>query len=146
MFKKRPTIQMITPSREEQLEAIRGKVIAVVPEIMDLKFGCQVKNKRGVPFTVIDNFEGRPIILTHFLLHEMPQMMDAKDEIDKGNVEILGRPIRLADILLAIGKANKDFAVCGSAADNAQYALDLYAQYGLKPWTASKGCWIVAKV
>jgi hypothetical protein len=67
----------------KNLHFIREKCIAANPEIVELKFGCEFENvKTGARFIIPTN--GYP----------------------NDNHKILGRPIRLADVLLAIENAN----------------------------------------
>lgn len=70
-----------------KLQFIREKCIEANPEIVELEFGCEVKEKdSGEQFFIADR-------------DDMDLMPDA--------YEIIGRPIRLADVLLAIPfKAN----------------------------------------
>lgn len=73
---------------QQQLAFIKEKVIEAVPSILDLKFSCQVKLKgeKNHIFTIgSDNLLGREVS------------------------EIIGRPITLPDVLLAIGKNVKPF-------------------------------------
>jgi len=65
------------------------------PEIMELKFGCYV------------NFEGEKIIVdVHGDIVKTKSM-----DIHKNHIKILGRPIRLADVLMAIEKKNPDIMI-----------------------------------
>jgi len=41
----------------------------------------------------------------------------------------------------AHGRYPDGLDVCNSQADNEAYALILYQQKGLQPWSASKNCW-----
>lgn len=88
------------------LQTIREKVIAVVPEITTLKFGCE--------FVVLNENVSQEES-THFILHvsqHHPFWFEAKTDgtdgkyldFNKSEVQILGRPIRLADVLLAVDK------------------------------------------
>lgn len=79
------------------LPTIRQKVIEAVPEIMELKFGCVVLNEVGIEERVLWSQEswkkgGKDVQLegTAVAIHE--------SELK----EIIGRPIRLADVLAAI--------------------------------------------
>lgn len=83
-------------------EYIRQECIKANPSILDLKFGCEVKAqrwnnkktlswKKGI-FIKKDNFSGNPYILY------------GKNDVDYcyHNMKILGRPIELSDMILAI--------------------------------------------
>lgn len=87
----------------KQIETIRQACIRANPDITELKFGCELKRKRPLNKTqgwvITGGFLGivywngnRTAIL------EMP-----------GAYEIIGRPIRLADVLLAIPKGNNGY-------------------------------------
>ena len=79
------------------LEKIRQAVIKANPEIVELKFGCEVEfndSSREVIIGIsLENIEVERVqTRTHY-------------QIGVSNItEIIGRPIRLADVLLAIGK------------------------------------------
>lgn len=77
---------------QEKLEAVRAAIVKVVPEIMELKHGCFVSVNGEEPFI--------------FSTGEIPA-----DAFENGDVQILGRTIRLADVLLALGaKTNNALA------------------------------------
>lgn len=91
---------MTTDTREGMIALIREKCIEANPSILDLKFGCVFtygrKGKKGT-----------------FIRRNTRDMVEFKTE-DEGHsfcgnddiIEIIGRPIRLADVLLAIWKKN----------------------------------------
>lgn len=87
-------------TKNEQLKEVREWVIKAVPDIVKLKFGCEVYMDLG-------NIDGTSIIHTAY-----PEM-DKFFTIDNGKSypmssikEILGRDIRLADVLLAVESLN----------------------------------------
>lgn len=88
---------------------IREKIVAAVPEIMELKFGCEIKregaSKReffvgqfGDEFSIVRIDDKGAWI--PFTIPWPPKSQ---------HFEILGRPIRLSDVLVAIGKQGKTF-------------------------------------
>lgn len=102
-------------TREPNIKIIRGACIAANPAIVELRFGCEFK------FTEeYDNYEmgfrnvedvciayredtdayGNPYLWINGVCSEYE--FTTKEEI-----EIIGRPIRLADVLLAIWKQDK---------------------------------------
>jgi hypothetical protein len=98
---------MTTPSLKEK---IRAKVIEAVPEIVELKFGCGLSDGQDVKIVIRDwkshwECDDRTTFNGTALMH-----------YDSGNrvllagrtYFILGRPIRLADILVAIEKIPMD--------------------------------------
>lgn len=94
-------------TKEQQIKEIREKCIEANPEIVELKFGCFVmtvfkKTKTRIPVQVclIDkNYAGNWIV-TPWVSGAGTITIKEKD-ID----EIIGRPIRLADVLLALNKS-----------------------------------------
>lgn len=81
------------------LQAVRKKVIKAVPGIMELKFGCNVQLKiRGdLGFIINSDFHGS-VIHWNFTIKETRCLKE-------DDLKILGRPITLADVLLAMEKA-----------------------------------------
>src|ERR1044072_8005570 len=77
-----------------ELEALKAKIVEAVPEIMELKFGCRVKNK---PF----GYERVIAEVTPETVYYVLCGADFKEHFDDGKFEILGRDITLADVLLA---------------------------------------------
>lgn len=86
------------------LEIVREACVKASPAILALEFGCRIKCRVGKSKTVFENefYVGEPI----FALQEGERpyfrnhlaMRIPKESI----VEIIGRPIRLADVLVAI--------------------------------------------
>lgn len=81
------------------LEIIREAVIAAVPEIMELKFGCWISSDN-----IMSNIKRMCVAeLTHsHLLLTTTFGEVSRLPRTRGNYKIIGRPIRLADVLLAI--------------------------------------------
>lgn len=80
---------------QQQLELIRQKCIEVNPEILKLTFGCQIKERGSIYIdkyidTGADKETGQDIYHTWYY----PDGHFAE-------WEVVGRPIRLADVLLA---------------------------------------------
>lgn len=85
------------------LEKIRQACIAANPEIVELKYGCLILYK-GQRMTFIRNdTAGRPWCYTGWAPHVIGD--EAFDRLEPAFLKIVGRPIRLADVLLAIGPA-----------------------------------------
>lgn len=84
-----------------KLEEIRQAVIAANPEIVELKFGCQVEYQENI-WNVAKLVE-KAILLVHIDGIRVTRFGDYEGAISKYNIRIIGRPIRLADVLLAIG-------------------------------------------
>ena len=109
------------------LQFVKSKVIEAVPEIMELKLGCKILWRTFVWSFVGKNYAGNFILYSDFgsqtkVISE--KMMDF--EIGCKN---LGRPIRLADVLItAIPKSGSlNFLI-----------QDGHAEEILKSWNLSK--------
>lgn len=85
------------------LEIIRKACIAANPSILDLKFGCEVKNKK-FGYTFFVSFCDKENEVVVYCPKEFDNQFhhDSIEHFEAGKMEILGRPIRLADVLLAI--------------------------------------------
>lgn len=98
--------------KQTKLEDIRRVCIEANPSIKDLVFGCEIK---------FDNDDEIGIFIMKFLNtyyiafqnHAVPQTLHA-NEMPK--FEIIGREIRLADVLSAIHKIKQFQAICVSEA------------------------------
>ena len=81
------------------IEEIRKKVIEANPEIAELKFGCEVRAPRGNSMsqgTVLEQVGEKFVIW----------FWDSEGDIAwfrKNELEIIGRPLNIQDILLVIG-------------------------------------------
>ena len=82
-------------NNKEQIETIRQVCIKANPEIVELKFGCEVINN-GISRFVTEN-RGNEIVTFSGGIS-----FSNKIKAFMENFEIIGRPIRLADVLLAI--------------------------------------------
>lgn len=90
---------------QENLKELRSIIIKAVPSIVELKFGCEVELKGYLGETIyIDEVTTNGGIhfnptTTYFLKNEAEGSVTC-EKIDK----IIGRPITLADVLLALQK------------------------------------------
>ncbi len=108
---------------KEQIEFIRQKCIEANPEIMELKFGCRLKDKvDGEEYLFVDwHFNTCPTVLPveaigknpfedecawQDTIFSMGSVTNEKIKHPLGNnestYEIIGRPIRLADVLILL--------------------------------------------
>lgn len=103
----------------EQIEIIRQACIKANPEIKELKFGCEVYCEQ-----VLEDETGNYVDMYGIFIHntnrdEAEVLLDdvASDDLKDGfhtmivpyepkNMEVIGRTIRLNDVLLAIYKIN----------------------------------------
>src|SRR5262245_54153382 len=85
------TLETCTMTRTEQLTVIRHACIRENPEIVALKFGCEVEFAWGDRAAVVSVHPDGSLYTTW-----------GKSKVPRKHVtKILGRPIRLADVLLA---------------------------------------------
>jgi len=82
------------------LEKLKKIIQKAVPSILELKFGCEVEKKKGMGFTerIIgvwydQGFAGQTIIATDMTL---------ENRYESKQYKILGRPITLEDVLIAL--------------------------------------------
>lgn len=78
---------------QEKKEAVRQAIVRAVPSVMDLVFGCQIKtSKSQIGIILVDRkFDCDALI------------EGIRRNVGKKHFEIIGRPIQLADVLVAIG-------------------------------------------
>jgi hypothetical protein len=74
----------------KQYNELKEKIIEAVPDIMKLKSGCKIVNDLGFE-DIIGSFKG---------LQELETLADRKI------IKIIGRPITLEDVLVAIDEAD----------------------------------------
>lgn len=88
-------IYNMTP--QQQLAFIREKAIEAVPSILDLKEGCRIKweNDIYVVFKQFDETRFSAIDKNH-------STITVHNDYNDPTLEIIGRPIQLHDVLLAI--------------------------------------------
>lgn len=100
---------------QEKTEFIKSKCIEANPSILDLVFGCKVKAQRWAksPSKNLIWKEGILIERTHSKEKTNPtaypyiKFSDGAD-FAYHDIKIIGREIRLVDVLLAIGKKTKN--------------------------------------
>lgn len=91
-------------------DLIKQKIQSLVPEIMEIKFGCWIKLKSENSEHRINQDRGENMIWFG--------IEDSEDAYNPDEVEILGRPIQFADVLRAVNmtKGSKRISVqdCGT--------------------------------
>lgn len=87
------------------LKQLREAIVKVVPGIMELEFGCEVFFiERKWLFAGFGKEKGTTMMLTD---GKFPSTAYTTARFDKESTyEILGRPIRLSDVLVAIQKSS----------------------------------------
>lgn len=91
-------------TREENEQIIREACIEANPEIMELKFGCEVKTGDYNPETGMYICHFFKASYIKFPRYDVPQALNDSEH----KLEIIGRPIRLADVLLTISWYGKE--------------------------------------
>lgn len=105
----------IKKNKYKQLEKV---IQDANPEIMELKFGCELLRKtlrdgwQSIYYVLTTAGQGRPE--GHIWISSIPfgsMVIDmTKDEISNGGeFEIIGRPIRLSDVIVALSKQSKGY-------------------------------------
>src|SRR4051794_270773 len=90
-------------NNQEQINLIREKCIASNPEIIELKFGCFFLAKGELRMMTQDCVGG---IRALTIIEDEGDMVYAYPETfyQKADMRILGRPIHLADVLVAMNQ------------------------------------------
>ena len=98
--------------KEQLYEQLRERIVKIVPEIMELKFGCRIENVSDFPgriFTVISRsaYSGCVEVIEdkHWEGSEHKVLIRTEDYGLYG-YKILGRSISLQDVLLHFFKSN----------------------------------------
>lgn len=90
----------------QKIETIRQACIKANPEIVELKFGCEVETLNWGKVTITQNGDD---YVEYILPDGTRGDEDTQIYFEKEIQNILGRPIRLADVLLAMeGKISND--------------------------------------
>lgn len=105
----------------DKYEQLKKVIQEANPEIMELKFGCEVivdgirEDNPGCEYDVVidDRLKDGRVVLGYF------------GEVPLSQTKTIGRPIRLADVLLAIKKAKDD--------DAWKYAIDAEGRF-MREW------------
>lgn len=91
---------------QEAEKIVREACIAANPEIVELKFGCRFffkGNNNGCVALSNDEWKRLHFMISLPMLEPKYDTLNRKDLLDEEALEIIGRPIRLADVLLALG-------------------------------------------
>lgn len=84
-------------TRDKSINIVKEACVKANPEILELKFGCEIKSKHTT-LRYVGKDKGQIALIV-----ENGDAKNALMIVDKlGDVEILGRPIHLADVLLTM--------------------------------------------
>ncbi len=102
--------------KQTNLEIIRQACIKANPEIIELKFGCQIiHNNTGKIITITNFDEKEPYYGFSFVDGGIVPLFASGE--NKKELIIIGRPIRLSDIIFTLYK-NKKAQYFGGMLDN----------------------------
>lgn len=125
-------------NHSEKLEAVRAKIIAACPDVMELKFGCKIdpQNKALGIGILIEQKKTEECISWHIFYPEMDNSvaegLDSKEYNTywhkgcKPNYKILGSPIGIAEVLKSINKMSRFYYGVGSSGHFIEYILGQY--------------------
>lgn len=87
-------------TRDEKLQAIRAKVVEANPEIVQLKYGCLIDCKLWGRQMIVDKWKDASGEGWCLVNPDYPGRSSCSTS-DENIIKVYGRPIRLADVLLA---------------------------------------------
>jgi hypothetical protein len=91
----------------ENYDKLKSVIQAANPEIMELKFGCDFIHKPSMNtlmFCVTHKNTGATVAYSYI---DQETWLDDFQFENPEEIEIIGRPVRLADVLLALSQNNK---------------------------------------
>lgn len=95
-------------THHQNIDIIKKACIQANPSIMELGFGCRFffKGNNNNECIALSSKEWKRLTFIISLPHLEPKIdsLNRKELIENNELEILGRPIRLADVLLAYSK------------------------------------------
>ena len=121
---------------QDKINLIREKCIAANPEIVELKFGCVVLSDSSLhrvkgPIIGRDNTKYYPYFETMWGGFSV----DGNGKPISPHIEILGRPIRLADVLLTMELAEGNYHMVNPFGE-----FYYYEETGTT-WRGTNFCW-----
>lgn len=95
----------MTAPLEKQKEEIRAACIKANPEIVELKFGCRVEYDTEIyEYLGVEPIANGQFHRIHHRTRDYPVTVRGVNIVKERDLKVIGRPIRLADVLLAIDK------------------------------------------
>lgn len=84
----------------DNLQKVKERIIKAVPEIVELKFGCEIRRNGSLPETYL--ITGFNLVKIYFRHVSVPEKIDSFDRDSfREKFDVIGRPIQLADVLRA---------------------------------------------
>lgn len=111
----------------EKYEQLKKVIQEVNPEIMELKFGCEIKWYDGQITTVL---KYNPKEASGGILDVMP-LKGGENMVYANECMILGRPIHLADILLIYGNIPATGKSYGGMTELERGVMQIYTRWNL---------------
>jgi len=114
------------------LQELQAKIIAAVPSIVELKFGCKLLNKEiGVIFNLYQVIEEHKLG-GGYLRTELGDI-DYEEFYQTNGYKILGRPILLEDIILTLEELNQNWYIEWGTNVNNSIAIKVKTKGSLDP-------------
>lgn len=99
-------------TKENKIEAIRRACIEANESILALEFGCEVKRYNSIFTWIHISCMSDGLNLCTYLNRETNVIHSVRETLEGvEKFEIIGRPIRLADVLVAIGDLSNEAVV-----------------------------------
>ena len=108
-----------------KLEQVKQVIQKANPEIMELKFGCEIRTKFDETWTITHRHKIGNIKECWGVANLRQGSLVSDEDIEV----ILGRPIRLADVLYAIGEPSQ--ILTESEIDKRLKHIDIISKYNL---------------
>jgi hypothetical protein len=102
-------------SMKDKIEAIKKVVVEANPSILNLDFGCEIQDETGFIDTVVRVFPKSP---DGEIVVKTLTFLGPGDGVYISKCKILGRPIRLADVMAAVAKTGKIIRYMSLCADD----------------------------
>ena len=115
------------------IEKLKKVIQEANPEIMELELGCYFSGEgvsKGLIFRIMNRF---PFGFNAVYYHQGSGIVNGEFDIRK--IKILGRPIRLADVLLALQRFSLDFLLIDD------FLKMSYEEEHKKHWNTYEGYW-----
>lgn len=92
-------------THQDHLTAVRSAIIAAVPSILELKFGCEIKFPKGEIGMIV---EEKPSYVW-YIFPDSDEKIKRTKRVVQEYCEIIGRKIGIADVLMAMEKRTVNF-------------------------------------
>ena len=109
-------------------EKLATRLYELLPHKKELEFGCEIFNKTLNQKLVVTHFSSNNECINCYYYGESNTTWIWKKYLDD-TFEIIGQPLRLADLLMAIEKVLDDNHICYVNSVGAVYVLDMNKSY-----------------